>query len=301
MNRGKLITAASKAKGVVYQRSDLRTDDALAMLSLEAWMDHGLQSVQMPARFQAALMATDAREALDDGEPLPWPAFEIQVDRNLLRASSPVFSVLVARAPAHILIRDPIRGGLYPPGQIIVLYVEEAGPTTANFAPTLKALFDPELQANEAQRGLAYQRMNDLERAAVLKVAHERRLWTMIARLVAGVVLTINEERDRNPLAFGGGRPAARREHTAKPMTWKLGKPLELDVRRAVSDYVNGTRSELRTQHLRRGHWRRQPFGVGRLQRRRQWIEPAWVGSGPRLLRPVRLGLGYSVDQLGHV
>lgn len=31
--------------------------------------------------------------------------------------------------------------------------------------------------------------------------------------------------------------------------------------------------------HVRRGHYREQPYGEGRLKRRRVWIEPMWVGG----------------------
>ncbi len=43
-------------------------------------------------------------------------------------------------------------------------------------------------------------------------------------------------------------------------------------------DHSSGDESEARATHLRRGHWRRQPIGPGRLERKMIWIKPHLVG-----------------------
>lgn len=272
-----------------------RADSVLVLAALSAWYASGLQSVQMPATYQAALMATDARAALDETEVLPWPAFEIQVPPGLLTAASPVFSVIIAENRGSIVQLAPG----YPDPRFIVIYSEEAGCNTSNWYPSLQGMFNADYQHNPAVH--AARGLTPFMEQFFMGADRERRVWTMVARLIAGVILAINQARADDAASFGGGRCGATRiKHGhAKATTWLLGKPLDIDVRHAVSDYVAGrTRGPLNTQHLRRGHWRNQPFGHALLQRRRQWIQPTWVGEGPRLLRPVRLGLGFSDDEV---
>jgi hypothetical protein len=75
---------------------------------------------------------------------------------------------------------------------------------------------------------------------------------------------------------------------------WNVGREIKLSPEiRALSHSkaVSDPAWKLRSRFLVRGHWRNQPFGVQKEQRRRQWIEPFWKGpqEGERLERAYRV------------
>jgi hypothetical protein len=69
-----------------------------------------------------------------------------------------------------------------------------------------------------------------------------------------------------------GGRQPSNRPRILTPR-W-IGR----DFRRSPSTNLTGTHASP-TTHWRRGHWRQQPYGEGRSERRLAWIKPTLVGS----------------------
>lgn len=72
-----------------------------------------------------------------------------------------------------------------------------------------------------------------------------------------------------------------------EPEVWIFGKHVpivrEIDEAGRAAGGTSKKRWVLKKSYVRRGHWRRQPYGPGRSLRKRIWIKPTPVGAGPRL------------------
>ena len=87
--------------------------------------------------------------------------------------------------------------------------------------------------------------------------------------------------------------PPKRGRESALPTEWivKLTRDVEVDCTESVRSYLQGHRGSLKTQHLRRGHWRNQPHGPKSSLRKFIHIEPKWIGpnGAPIAVRAHRL------------
>jgi hypothetical protein len=113
----------------------------------------------------------------------------------------------------------------------------------------------------------------------------------LFARLAIGVCLLAQSEgalrrkstkkKERGPSRMGRG-PAT--------TEYVLGQKVSVGFNcvDAVKQYVRGDAQSLPAiQWLVRGHWRNQPIGSGRSERKRIWIMPHWKGpqEAPKLFR----------------
>jgi hypothetical protein len=95
-----------------------------------------------------------------------------------------------------------------------------------------------------------------------------------------------------------GSRPSlARTPGMPDIQTYVLGKPLQINCRQAIVDYLEGnttSRNSPTVQTLVRGHWKHQPYGPGLTARKLIHIEPYWRGpdGAPILIRPTHLSRG---------
>lgn len=245
------------------------------------WAKNGVQSINMPHTYAAALMATDARGAIEDIR-LPWPAFEIAVPQDLLRSShGAVRSIMVCEMPPGVTV-----SGKFKDHTIAVGYIDEISWGVNTFRDFAHMLNDSEVEESwkspdkDIPIGLETDYDADIE----------FRLWKMIARLLVGTVLTITQVRESDPKAY----PAQhmRLKHgVLKPNTVQIGRVLELDCRQQIRDYIAGRRThEVNVSTIVRGHWRQQPHGIQKKLRRLQWIRPFSRGQGPLIMRPTHVG-----------
>lgn len=121
----------------------------------------------------------------------------------------------------------------------------------------------------------------------------EDRVAALLGRLVINICLAMsNPDNVRGPKARNKPRSTGKRREAEAPeiRTFQLGKPITLDCREAIRDYVlHGTKKRNGTtpavQVLVRGHWKpRLAARVGHPV----WIEPYWRGpeDAPILTRP---------------
>jgi len=267
-----------------YQVTSQAVDRNTLML-MQQWAVWGAQSVVMPDTYAAALMASDVHGALE-GQDLPWPAFEICVPPKVLYSShGEVTRVFVTKIPAYAT-----RIGKYQHHTLSFGYLDGQS-WGVNTFESLVGMFSAEEQARVGQ-GLDHVNLTP-ELESLYSGDQEQRLWAMITRLVAGVVLAIagarSEKRDAFPLRAGREKHGAMRPNTAQ-----LGHPLRIDCRASVRDFVRGetTRGPQNVQVLVRGHWRNQAYGPKWSQHRERWILPFYRGEGPQVVRPTKLGFG---------
>lgn len=84
--------------------------------------------------------------------------------------------------------------------------------------------------------------------------------------------------------------PTSEKRRGGLPALWtvRLSRPVKVDARQYVREYVSGTRGGINVQYMRRGHWRNQPHGPLSSLRKFIHIEPHWVGpeDAPIAVRP---------------
>ncbi len=265
-----------------YERADPVNQNVL--LILREWAKYGAQSVQMPDTYAAALMMTDARAAITPETRLPWPAFEIILPQGLIHsATGPVQNVIVARRPPEVRTR-----GAAVQHEYFAMYTEAIASACHTFH-TLENMVQPEdapgfLGYHSAPEGRTYQ--PDIE----------LRIWQCLGRVIGGVLLAIENARQERPASYPQA-PAKVKHHKQRGAelranTWQLGKPLKLDLRPQIREFISGKHGGGGVPSVRtmvRGHWKRQVHGPGRSLRKNVEIQPYFRGDGPALIRGTEL------------
>ena len=121
----------------------------------------------------------------------------------------------------------------------------------------------------------------------------DARMACAARRLVAGLLLSMQHtDNFRETVHPQKERGAGRRGDPEHRVVF-IGRPLSVDCRRGLRDYIEGDRkAPPSVQVLVRGHYRRQVVGVGRTGRKVIWIEPFWRGpeDAPILAHPYKVG-----------
>jgi len=94
----------------------------------------------------------------------------------------------------------------------------------------------------------------------------------------------LKSQKTSKPQAGGGSKGS--KTEPPLPTVWMLGHEVKLstEVKKMASEAALGkTKHALPGWHVRvrfvvRGHWRNQPHGEGRQERKRIWIQPFWKG-----------------------
>jgi hypothetical protein len=250
-----------------------------SLITTWLWGRYGFQSVELPQTFAAALMATDAKGAFE-GHQLPWPAFEIQVPPGLLRSSHGyVWSVVVSEIPKKELT---LTGGIAA-AKYFVSYHDETATGGQTF-PSIEEMFGN--NPITAKGDFVTE-----ELAALYDSAVEDRVWAMVSRLIAGVVLTINTARVDKPEAYPQLPPRVKHDK-AKINTHRVGRVMQIDCRQSIRDFVQGVggRSAPKSvSTLVRGHWHNQAYGPQWKEHRMRWREPYFRGDGPLTTRTIKV------------
>lgn len=261
------------AMDAMYRRGDMSSQQLY--IALQQWGLAGAQSVQMPETFTAALMATDCGHALEDDDKLPWPAFEIMIPPKLLATDTGgIYSVIVTTVP------EWARGG--HPERLLVVYLDDSGCAGTSTFGTLREMIS-----------VGNEKASDYHMADEL-VGHvdedqEKRVWMMLGRLIGGVLLLIYQARTEKKGAYAP-QPRRTKRDQIKPNVFQLGKPLKLDCRLAIREFVaGGGRGSPNVTTWVRGHMKNVVQGKGRANRVLRWIQPYQRGEGPMLVRPVKL------------
>lgn len=243
--------------------------------SAALWADYGMQSVTMPHTYAAALMATDvSHETMRANHP-PWGAFEVLVPEGLVktRMYGSLEAVYFALNHASAGIQHHYSAAF------------EHGVLNMHFA-TMPSLAGDSIHCSGD--------WGDVDKSEQAEV--ERALF-MGRRLLVNVILDI---ATTPPTARNNGgamyRPKRDQRGVCIPTTYTIGRPLSIDCRQDIRDYIAGIRrNDPKVTTLVRGHWRRQTHGPANSLRRLQWIQPFYRGEGPMLVRTTRLG--YSAQE----
>lgn len=227
------------------------------------WVHGGCVTITSTHKFAAALCSTVADSRSVDDLKLPADAVRVLVPDGVL-----VFGSQTIRTA------DVIFGG--SEGYCIILRYEDGGADSVSFTSLHELLAEDATYANNGAE--------DWD--------SRKRLFLVARRLVCGLLLTMQYTTNWTERVSKGG-PSHR--HGPPPhRNIFIGRPISVDCRQAVTDYVNGDRPHgpPSVQTLVRGHYKRQVFGAERQSRKVIWIEPYWRGpeDAPILARPHLVG-----------
>jgi hypothetical protein len=245
------------------------TDD-LALFSAK-WAVHAFQRLMTSHTFAAALMCSDVqKEVLEDIEK-QWDAFLVLVPTGMLMM--PVVGGQQFEF-TRVLVATYSYGA-----RIILLTTRDKTSTEEPFVGTVmdEAPTLADLLASDAA---------DLDIHSAT-----RRCLVMAKRLIAGLLLNLQHEPNFKIRQVEARPKSLKRLAEPEHRIVTIGKPLEIDCRAAVKEYIEHGPAKGRkhspptVQVMVRGHYRRQVCGVGRLERKVIWIEPFWRGPEAALIQ----------------
>jgi len=112
----------------------------------------------------------------------------------------------------------------------------------------------------------------------------DSRTLVLLTRLVLNTCLAMSDPANvkqvgKHKSAMMSPKEGGRTNPEPLARTFRVGKPIELDVRPALADYLEGKRRSSPTiQSLVRGHWKFQAHGPNHSLRKAIHIEPYWRG-----------------------
>jgi len=230
------------------------------------WAHNAFPEIQMPHTYAAALMATKISPSQATEIKPPWSAFWISVPTGLLSSTD------------ENGVRCEITG-------ILVTALNIDGKTVWGYEALSKSvgLFNtriyPEGFADEI--GVEDDKWEPLSE---LTTADER-TSLLIRRLIGNICIAISDPD--NVIKRPSHRHVAKKRKARLPTTrvYRVGRPITLDVRQHIQDWVEGKkRGRITVQFLVRGHWRKQACGPKLAERKLIWIEPFWKGPEVALI-----------------
>jgi hypothetical protein len=123
----------------------------------------------------------------------------------------------------------------------------------------------------------------EMEIIAATNTMEDMELLKKIIALAAHLLLAMNAvpEHIEKPVIIWPEREKVRRKHAEREWVWTphfLGRHYRWEQERVS---LGGTHASPR-MHPRVGHWRHQPHGPGRTQKKLLWIKPMLVGAKPK-------------------
>jgi hypothetical protein len=245
------------------------------------WARLAYPLIQPSHIYGAALMATQVPRDIDIRPP--WPVFMLAVPDNLV----------------HLINRDGEEEAI----RFMLCYWQEsrwtfmAPATTVEFSRTCLTL-DDLCRDRLGVDGGGWDWGESEETVEVLNLVRspapildqDERAAQMLSRLLLNACLAMSdptavrkvgkahEWRIGSPLPKG-------------PRVFELRRPVSVDCRQTIRQFISGGSRIPAVQWLVRGHWRNQAYGIAHSQRRLTWIEPHWKGveDAPLAIRPHNL------------
>lgn len=212
--------------------------------------------IQPSHKFAASLMATSVPPVEVEIRP-PWKVFYLGIPDGL-----------------GVCLDD---AGTARPIEGLLVYSEEDHWTYLAHTPTVEysRIFYPRHQmADEDVEAPPLQHTSHLLDVTTM----DERSMICCDRLLLNACLAMSDPR--NVRQIGKGHSEKTRQQ-GQPRIFELSRPVTVDCRQEIKHYIGTGKPMSAKQWLVRGHWRQQPHGPERAQRRTQWIEPFWKGTGP--------------------
>lgn len=228
------------------------------MFGSAAWAECAFPVIQLGShKYAAALMATSIPNDIEIRPP--WPSFVIEMPSNLLYTQDPGTGRDEPLEIIHVVTYGD-KWSIY------------AHSRTMNLHRT-RWLVEDMVEDRDPQVITEGSVMDDRDNRTIL----------LLTRLVLSACLAMSDPTNVKQVGkHAKASPPKSARGTPEPPTtraFRIGKPIELDVRPALQAFLRGERRSSPTvQGVVRGHWRNQAVGAGWSQHRVRWIEPYWKG-----------------------
>lgn len=223
-----------------------------------AWAGCGLPVLEPRHQLAASLMATSVSEDAISDLRLPWRCFGIEIA-----------SGLIGDGRQFVLVHQRPDGGEV---------------TAVRFADGIgeHGMIEWGTEPSIADWGGhdRFTRVDGNGDVVILDedVADFNRQSIVFGRLLVGLCIEMEAVNSGSSRCVRSARGRWKRGQP-KAWTWKLTRPVRVDARAAIRDFVSGNaKSAPSVQSLVRGHWKLQPCGKDQSQRRRIHVEPYWRG-----------------------
>lgn len=261
----------------------------LSMESLLAWRwaVDGFTKIISTHTYLAALGTTTIEPAMGFELNLPWKTFLVVVPSEILRVGERQYDrIMISSFNEEVALRMNFNEGKCR--YVVSIYESQdrervAGRTKASslcFAGTDLNSF---LFAKELNTNAIIEREPDMPPGLERDTEAKERVILVARRIVAGIIFTFNQTNNFSVQErCGGGK--SRRNGLPLHRLVKVGRPVDVDVRDGLRDFIEGRRNSSPSfQTLVRGHYQR--YGASKQW---QWKEPFWRGpeEAKILLRP---------------
>lgn len=273
-----LMRFAESKNNPLLQASILIPSEQISLLGSARWADQGFPRFIMSHTYASALMLTGASDDVLELVRPPYKAFVIDVPDGLL---STVDVKTGAESKIRFILVHAIKTDTGRPWQYIA-YTDSPIHMWRHGVDT-RGLLEPDLPDNKWE-GCSFLAPKD---------DRDDRVSALIGRLIVGVCLAAAEPS--NVKATSSHAPVSSEAEYRKCTirTFKLGKPLKLDCRQDVREYIDGRRHGVPSVRTRvRGHWKTQRHGPQNSLIKVIWRESFWRGpaDAPVLVRPTVMG-----------
>jgi len=246
-----------------------------------AWCDYGFPIVDVGQRLGASMMCTRMSKEVAEEIRLPWRCFAIRFP-GIIESIDSLF----------VLGSWSGKGGV----QLMWLGSEMM---SYGCEPSLSEYADLEFVRSDPEEHLDPSLLETFPgwEGKELLSTHAK-LTKMSGRLLLGVCAEMTGfDRVISAGPPKGPRSVKIKRGSPVPRYWsfKLSRPVKVDLRSEVSAYMAGTRGKkLSLQHCVCGHWKWQRCGKDNEQRKWIHVEPYWRGpdDAPIALRPHHLSKG---------
>jgi hypothetical protein len=240
--------------------------------------------VEIGQKFAASLLVSTITDEVLNDLKMPWPAFMLSVPEGLLetwdpnsKTNIPICKIFAAQSTKDITsVPNSAKGFV---GNWMFFATTKTPISLWRFGVTPAGLmmenneFKEETETHESMRGVLDFSLETTDL--------DSRVSGMIGKLIVTtcIALTMKElvsERQHRP------KNKHKKQNTQEPEAriYTVGKPTVIDFRERVKQYLRGERrsKDLEVQHMVQGHFKRQPFGKNRVERKTIWIEPYYRG-----------------------
>lgn len=227
-----------------------------------AWARSGFQVVEPTPLLAASLAASTGLTGLK----MPWPAWAIRLTAPLITFPS--------RSGDHVVDVISVADSSILSPEMIAVTIRADGGRVAQ-TTCFESL---DTMAATAEGDLTYDGDAWADHDfSVASCEAMRRASLLALRLVLGAIAELDGGISKRRTALLSER-AGTRPSDPKLGIYVLARPVKLDARQACLEYIRGGGRAPSVRTLVRGHWKRQPVGTARSDRKWIHVEPYWRG-----------------------
>lgn len=237
---------------------------ATQVICAGAWAASGYPTLEITHRLAATLMAT-------------------RTDRTIEANIVAPFVGVTVRLPDNLLFLEDDRGELSSCTVLSFASYDYNG--VPSFSYTMMAQKTTQVfGTNMPHVGFVSDEHFDLKQGEVEAEEVDERSSEMARKLIVGLCLYLSDPSKLGEPKTGKKKKGSERQRTPGQLpqvsTYVIGKEIKLDsqVIIGVREYVKHGHKAPSVQYIVRGHWKMQPYGPGRSERKLVQIMPYWRG-----------------------